>query len=415
MLLAAVLALGGCGDDNTGGGGSGTTPTGIGGPEATATPTPLASAGVVLTLTNGGAATQQAMLSGTRLSGPADHRATSYGPLAQSVDGHGAATVGVPALAPGVWLHRIEVTATGQQQYRQALVVDDPATPNALAWTVFATVLSVNQAADTGDGDCDTTCTLRDAVTTANMAAAPVLIVFDHAQLGTPSQVFALDQRVFIQSAGLTIDGTDENGDPSPVVDFTQRTFPARITLRGTKQAQIGAPSGACPCTQDYGGTLFAGAPGVVFVGLHVDRTYPPQAEICCGDQTLIELGQGALNGRVDTCLLDGGGREITDAVTPMGRTGQATSKDCIKPERTGSTPAQPVVVTNSEISYCLDRGAKVADDFLLLSHNWIHNNLRCAMFAIVPQGSIEVEGNLIEENGMNCPRGAPPAAATRW
>ena len=100
MLVAAVLALGGCGDDNTGGGGSGTTPTGIGGPEATATPPPLASAGVVLTLTNGGAATQQAMLSGTRLSGPADHRATSYGPLAQSVDGHGAATVGVPALAP---------------------------------------------------------------------------------------------------------------------------------------------------------------------------------------------------------------------------------------------------------------------------------------------------------------------------
>ena len=68
MLLAAVLALGGCGDDNTGGGGSGTTPTELGGPEATATPTPLASAGVVLTLTNGGAATQQAMVSGTRLS-----------------------------------------------------------------------------------------------------------------------------------------------------------------------------------------------------------------------------------------------------------------------------------------------------------------------------------------------------------
>jgi CSLREA domain-containing protein len=107
----------------------------------------------------------------------------------QSVASKADATVDVPALAPGIWLHRVSVAATGQQQFRQSLVVDDPNRSSALDWTLFATVLTVNQAADDGDGRCDTTCTLRDAVMKANKAKRPVLIVFDHTVLGTPAEV----------------------------------------------------------------------------------------------------------------------------------------------------------------------------------------------------------------------------------
>ena len=415
-LLAATIALGGCGDEGgtTGGFAAAATrpPRGVPSP----TPTALVTAGIRITLTNGAAVDQQAMVSGTRLSGPADGRATSYGPIAQSVAARDTRTVDVPALAPGIWLHRIAVPATGQQQFRQSLIVDDPTQSSALDWTLFATVLTVNRAEDPGDGRCDTTCTLRDAVMKANNAKRPVLIVFDHAALGTPAQVQSNDQRIIINSPGLTIDGTDEQGNPSPLVDFSQRTYPVRITLRGTRSA--GAMLRArptdrdCPCTQNYGGTLFASARKVSFVGLQIDRVYPDLANICCGNQTLIQMGAGSPDTRVDTCLLDGGGRTLPDAVTPKGMTGRATSKDCVKPEKTGSTAAHPIVVTNSELSYCLDRGVKVQEDYLVLTDNWIHNNLRCALFAIVPNGKIDAVGNVIEENALNCPSGAPPNCA---
>jgi hypothetical protein len=369
------------------------------------------NAGIRITLSNDAAVKQQATVSGTRLSGPDDGRATTYGPLAQSVASKADATVEVPALAPGIWLHRVSVAATGQQQFRQSLVVDDPNRSSALEWTLFATVLTVNQAADDGDGRCDTTCTLRDAVMKANKAKRPVLIVFDRTALGTPAEVESKDQRIVINSPGRTIDGTDEQGNPSPLVDFGQRTYPVRITLRGTK---IALPQGRpterdCPCTQNYGGTLFASARKVSFLGLHVARVYPDLNKLCCGNQTLIHMGPGSPDTRVDTCLLDGGGRALSTAVTPKGMTGRATSKDCVKPEDAGSTAAHPIVVTNSEISFCLDRGVKVKEDYLLLTDNWIHNNLRAAVFSIVPNGKIDAVGNLIEENAMNCPSGAPP------
>jgi hypothetical protein len=362
-------------------------------------------------LSNGAGTELRATLTGTRLSGPpADGAQTSYGPLEQPVAATGSAAVEVQGLASGIWLHRIAVATTGQQQFRQSLLVADPHTANAVAWTMFGTVLAVNDPSDNGDGTCDQTCTLRDAVDAGNAAPGPALVVFDHTALGTPAEVMAIDRRIDVTAAGLTIDGTDANGDPSPVVDFSQRSFPVQITMKTTPALTMPPDAEGCPCRQDYGGTLFAGASGVEFVGLHIERIYPRrEADICCGDLTLIELGAGGANSRVDTCLLDGGGRDFTNAVTPHGETGQATSKDCVKPERTGSTPENPVVVTNSELSYCFDRGVKVQDDFLLLERNWIHNNLRCALFAIVPNGSIQAVGNVIEENGMNCPSGAPP------
>jgi hypothetical protein len=381
------------------------------GAERTPTATSASGGALQIALRNGASAQLIATLSGTRLSGPdANGAATTYGPLMQPVAGSGSAKARISGLAPGMWVHRIAAAATGQVQAQQSLVIADTSQPNPLAWSLFATVLSVNDGSDAGDGTCDTTCTLRDAIGAANAATAPALIVFDHTILGNPAQVMSIERRIDITAADMTIDGSDADGNPSPAVDFGERVFPTQITMMATRKPVHPPPSPSCPCRDDFGGTLFASAAGVVFKGLHIVRVYPPkEAHICCGDLTLIELGRGAANSRVDTCLLDGGGRAITNAVTPEGETGQATSKDCVKPEDTGSTPEQPIVVTNSELSYCMDRGVKVQNDFLLLENNWLHNNLRCSLFAIVPGGNIQAVGNLIEENGMNCPSGAPP------
>lgn len=415
--MAALCALVGCGSDDAGIGAASRVVAARQQAAPTASPTALVGAGLRVVLRNDAAGDLEATISGTRLSGPDDARAVSYGPIAQTVDGRSASTVEVAGLAPGVWLHRIAVPETGQQQFRQSLVVDDPSASAMLAWTLFATVLRVNSAEDRGNGRCDASCTLRDAVTNANTAKGPALIVFDHAALGRPARVRSDNRRVLLNAPGLTIDGTDEQGNPSPLEDFRERLYPVRITLRGTRKAPpppspppTGRPNGRdCPCTQNYGGTLFASARGVRFVGLRVDREYPDLTRLCCGNQTLIHMGPGSLETRVDTCLLDGGGRSLPTAVTPKGMTGRATSKDCVKPENAGSSAAHPMVVANSEISFCLDRGVKVKEDFLELTDNWIHNNLRAAVFAIVPSGKVHAVGNLIEENAMNCPSGAPP------
>ena len=103
LLLVAALYLTGCGADD--GGPVSATPTPLLGTGRTATPTPLGAAGVRLALSNGASVALDAVVSGTRVSGPSDARATSYGPTTQSVAARGAAVVEVPGLAPGVWLH----------------------------------------------------------------------------------------------------------------------------------------------------------------------------------------------------------------------------------------------------------------------------------------------------------------------
>ncbi len=111
----------------------------------------------------------------------------------------------VDNLGPGIWTHDITVSATGQEQYRQSLLVSDPAKRNNIEpdatrtydWMVFPTVLTVDRGDDPVSidpvDDCPAgpvcpspagcnLCPLRQAITAANSAAAPVLIRFDHSQ-----------------------------------------------------------------------------------------------------------------------------------------------------------------------------------------------------------------------------------------
>ena len=54
----------------------------------------------------------------------------------------------------------------------------------------------VTDGSNSGDGTCDATCTLRDAVTAANAAPAPALMLFDHTAIGTPAEVALIEERL---------------------------------------------------------------------------------------------------------------------------------------------------------------------------------------------------------------------------
>ncbi len=316
--------------------------------------------------------------------------------------------------APGVWLHSVTVASTGQVQHQQALVLRNPAAPNQVGWRLFTTVLSVNMPGDAGDGVCDASCTLRDAITTANGAPAPVLIRFDHSSFIGETADITITNPVALQlvSADAMLDGTNSNGDPSPVSAMADRVYRTQIHLVSPNTSPM---PGDCPCNESPGGALQITAPGVEILGVAVNRTLAAEGTVCCGDQDLITLGSGSKNSRIDTCRLDGGAAAFTTAEVPDGETRPPTGKDCIDADNTGATSIEPVTVINSELRYCYDRGVKSRRGLVRLQDNWIHHNLRGGVFAQSPdmgmiRGIIDAANNLIERNGRNCPSGNPAA-----
>lgn len=131
-------------------------------------------------------------------------------------------------LPAGEYLHRIEVGATGQRQYRRDLLVAEPKTPNGVRWTVFKTVYIVNSTSDSGPGS------LPDAASQANGGNAdsrPWLIRFDHGQPGGIASIDLTSNRELrITAPGTVIDGTDAEGRPSPIAPFAARTCRTVIT-----------------------------------------------------------------------------------------------------------------------------------------------------------------------------------------
>jgi CSLREA domain-containing protein len=313
-------------------------------------------------------------------------------------------------LAPGIWLHAVSVPSTGQQQYQQTLVVTDPSASSPVEWTLFAAVLQVNRDDDGGDGTCDSTCTLRDAVQTANGSTGPVLIQFDHTA-GIAHAAVTGNAAVAITAPNTMIDGTDAAGNPSPLGDLAARTYPTVVDLAASNPG--GVPSGSCPCTESPGGALRVQAESVRLRGLSLERLLPPQ--ICCGDEDMVAFDTGSKSSRIETCRLDGGAAAIASAEVGQGQTGPPTGKDCVDADTTGATAAEPVVVENSELRFCHDRGVKSRQGFVSLQRNWIHHNLRGGVFAQSPDvgttpGIVEAVDNLIERNGLNCPTGDPSA-----
>jgi hypothetical protein len=310
-------------------------------------------------------------------------------------------TVGTaPGLAPGEWVDDITVTApaTGQIQYHRDLFVSGT-TPNPVSWTVFKTAYVVTSAADSGNG------TLRNRINTANAtdpSARPVLIRFDHA---TFPNGFDIDVggNLNVTANDTVIDGTNPNGDPSPVAEFRSRMFNAIVNLTGTAKFTITAPS-------------------VMLIGLQISRSLGPDNGLVGADLDQVRFGTTSYRSRIRTCRLDGGAGARVNANCSSNNPAQG--KDCIDAENTGATSfAEAVVVEDSELRHCYDRPTKSQDGFLILSDSWIHNNLRGGPFvqaaeAPTPGGShLKTVRNLIEHNGKNCPNammcGAPNGTPT--
>ena len=115
----------------------------------------------------------------------------------------------------------------------------------AVGATAAGAVFTVNSAAEPGDGTCDATCTLRDAVDDANAAAGDDRIEF---AIGTGPQRISLTSRLLVSDT-VDIDGTSQPGYAGAPL----------IELDG---------SGVSAGPTDGGIELFADAPGSRVRGL---------------------------------------------------------------------------------------------------------------------------------------------------
>jgi len=377
-------------------------------PTPTATPAQPAGARLEVAIANPGTRALAVMVWGARLAGPTTSAPTSYGPL--TVDGApGSPAVAVlDGLAPGEWLHRIEVAQTGQRQARRSLLVRDGERANHIGWTAYASVLLVNRAGDDGDGDCDASCTLRDALDSAAAAAPPALVLFDQGALDGAVIEITRNEPLLLTAPAMAIDGGDLRGHPSPLAEFAERRHPTAIRLRAPN-----AGGATAPCNESPGGSLRVAAAGVEIHGIAVARAFAPEGTICVGDQDLLAFDSGSRGSRLSTALLDGGAAAIRSAEVPSGETLAATGKDCIDASGSRAAGEEAVLVENSEIRFCHDRGVKSQSGWLRLRRNWIHHNLRGGVFAQSPVaddeiGGIDARDNLIEANGLNCPSGDP-------
>jgi hypothetical protein len=361
--------------------------------------------------------------SGERLTGPPqrDGEALTYGPISANISPTDTtpAEFSVPAgIAPGIWTNHIRALAgsAAYDQYSQTLVVADAEVPNVVDWDLFGTVLTVNQSDDAGDGLCDDTCTLRDAVDTATASPPPVLIRFDSGRLADHQGYIHIridhNAPLLVRAPGTDIDGRDAAGNPSPLSDFSDRTYPTTITLIAENaHPDVSQP---CPCTESNGGVIRVQADRVHLEGLAIMRQLAAEGSICCGDQDLVAFDAGSQDSRITASLLDGGARAISSAQVSQGQTQGPTGKDCVEARGTGATVTDPVVVENSELRYCHDRGVKSKAGYVRLERNWIHHNLRGGVFALSPTGGLTGSGvvdaiaNLIESDGRNCPTGDP-------
>ena len=279
------------------------------------------------------------------------------------------------------------IPALDYTQHQQSLVISDPATPNRVAWRLFRSVLTVNQGDDAGDGVCDATCTLRDAILTATTSPPPILINFDHLALSNDQGVATIEithnAPLRVQAADTRIDGRDASGNPSPLVDFPARIYPLTVTLVAENAAPD--PLQTCPCNESgrrgrahsgHGrarGRRGAPAParhgGNDLLRRRGSRRVRPRQPEQCGHR----LSVGRWGARDHDC------RRVT------GRDGAGQWQGLRGCGRHRAHRRRARVVENSELRYCYDRGVKSQQGYLRLERNWIHHNLRGGVFAQSP------------------------------
>jgi len=310
----------------------------------------------------------------------------------------------VKNLAPGEWLQAVQVSATGQKQYWRSLVMADPSAAATVQWTAYESVLTITSDLDDGSPG-----TLRQAIAAAGAedAKAPTLIQFDHRRFAEGLITIRLtDPRQLRVSKETVIDGTDADGNPSPLSPFAGRSYRTVVEQDPTDKAVANAA------------TIRFNSAGSGVRGVYLRRVLGADNIIARRDQDVVAFGAGGRRGFVESSKLDGGSahRVMQDcpANTPATATNPAQGKDCIDVEATGSHAfADAVVVSQSELRHCYDRAVKSQNAATIVRDSWVHNNSRGGLFAQNRNGKLQALRDLIEENGKNCPsatrcRGGP-------
>lgn len=150
----------------------------------------------------------------------------------------GANTFTIPALNAGMWVHHISVSMGSSDtydQYQKGVVLEAPsATTSAVNWTYFPTAVKVFTTGDAygRTAPCTTTCTLRQALYTAQTSStgsmAPLLVWFSVSP-GTMTQSVGL--QVGNYYGYITVDGTDSNGNPWIVGDALAAAAGKQLSL----------------------------------------------------------------------------------------------------------------------------------------------------------------------------------------
>jgi hypothetical protein len=286
-------------------------------------------------------------------------------------------------LASGIWKHRI-VAGSQTQDAKSIVVAADPAgVANAIAWTRFATVLTVDRTDDVSANptpQCPSppgahTCTLRQAMAFGATVPAPLLIQFDPNVFpaGTPSAIQLISSTSLpIAGVQMTIDGTDPNGDP------TFRSDPYNRIVR--------LPSS--------GATFVFSSHGARMAGLFLQRPLLANG-MTPGDIVRFDGSRGDTQQNVvANCKIDGGGENLTV---------KSSGHDCIEGfGGAGVDWGSANVVQNTELMACPDKGMKVTTlAHLIVRDSWVHHNIGGGIQATF-SGNVEADRNLIEFNGYN-------------
>jgi len=135
-----------------------------------------------------------------------------------------------------------------------------------------AATYTVNRADDLGDGVCDATCTLRDAITTANVTE-PLddLIVFDSSLTTiTLNNEIAIDQSGRLSITGPGADRLTINGGPGSnriFYTFTSLPFSSELNI---SDLTLSGGNGDGAFASGFGGAIYANASGLRFNRVHI-------------------------------------------------------------------------------------------------------------------------------------------------
>jgi hypothetical protein len=328
------------------------TPT----PSATVTPTPTSTP--TLQVCSGATADLEIVVDNR--SGADSFAATLSGMLAEPTcrDPNGRSSYEISStvrrstitgLAPGVWVHTLrgETPAFGQIQHRRSLLLAG-AGGNRLSFTLFASVIKVDEASDSGDGT-----TLRAAILAANAAAKPSLIRFDEGVFpaGVPVTIRLASALPPLSSQNVTLDGIDSSGQRgNRIIDADGRAIP---------------------------GLVITGASNHV-IGIRVRNSGENNRDV------LSINGSGARGNVIEQCIID------------TAATGDGIGIDA---GAGGDFLQSANVIRDCEIFGASDKGIKVTTaSYARVERSWIHDNPNGGLQATL-SGNVFARDNLIERN----------------